>query len=368
MLELDRSLVEEIGFNPYYYSFDNKKYIDLASNNYLGLAENEKVKESAIDAIRKYGTSMCGTPIATGYIELFEETERRLSEFVNLDQTIIFPSCYQANNGIFGVLANKEDIIIFDRFAHSSLIQGIKAVGCKISPFLHNDMNHLEQILSRSQSFKQLFVVTESVFSTEGSIAPFKEIDLLCKKYNAVPIVDDSHAIGVIGKDGKGILQYQSITDFNGIYTASLGKAFANNGGMVAGNNKTIEYLRHYCPQLIYSTAIAPASLGGINGVLDVLAADFEELSSRMWRYKNLIYNSIDNIIKSEAPINSINTGTAKETILLSKKLFENGILSTPFIEPSVPKNEGIVRLIAGAGLSEEQIKCVVEKIKNISL
>jgi len=370
MLEVDKSLAEKVGFNPYYSIFDNKVYIDLASNNYLGLAEHEKVKSSAVSAIQKYGVSMCGTPIATGYTELFKDTEERLSKFVGLDDTIIFPSCYQANNGFFSILANKEDFVIVDRLAHSSLIQGIKMIGCKITPFLHNDMNHLESILKRSGKFKRIFVVTESVFSTEGSIAPLDIIAVLCENYGAVPVVDDSHGIGVIGENGKGVLERFNLSNFNGIYTASLGKAIANTGGMVSGNGKIIEYLRYYCSQLVYSTALPPAVLGGINGALDVIASDFGKLSDTMWNYKRLIYNEIggltDKLIKSESPINAVKTNSAEETLKLTKKLFENRIYVTPFIEPSVPVDCGVVRMIAGAGLTEEQVKCAINKIKNI--
>ncbi len=366
MLELDRSLVNEIGFNPYYNIHDSMQmqYIDLASNNYLGLATDERLKAAVILATEKYGTSMCGKPIATGYISLYKQVEHKLADLVGLDEAIIFPSCYQANNGIFATLANKDDLIIVDRYIHSSLVQGIKAVGCRINPFMHNDMNHLEKILFRSHNYRQIFVVTESVFSTEGSIAPVHNMIALCEKYNAIAVIDDSHGIGVLGDKGSGILEYFNIKDFQGIYTASLGKALANSGGMVGGNKKIIEYLRYYCPQLIYSTAITPPTLGGISGALDIIQTDFNELRIKIWAYKELIVESIKNIQKSQAPINTISTGSARDTLMLSKRLFDQGILSTPFIEPSVPKNSGVVRLIAGAGLSQLQVDQAIEKIK----
>lgn len=363
---LDRSLVEDIDFNPYYQIMDKNTYIDLASNNYLGLAEDSRIKSAAINAIEKYGTSMCGTPIATGYIDLFKEVEHNLSEFVGLEETIIFPSCYQANNGIFSMLAQKEDVIVVDRYAHSSLMQGIKSVGCKVIPFLHNDMGHLEKVLQRSQKYKHIFVATESVFSTEGSIAPLDKILELCEKFNAMPIVDDSHGIGVIGDNGKGILEHFHIKDFNGIYTASLGKALANSGGMVSASKNKVEVLRHYCPHLIYSTAITPASLGGINAALDVIKKDFEMIKTVLWEYKNEIGEASDLFLDSLTPINALRTGDARTTLLVAKKLFEQGIYTTPFIEPSVPKNEGVVRMIAGAGLTKKQVCYAANKIREI--
>jgi len=247
-LKVDKSLAEKIGFNPYYCNLesglddpliiDGKPFINLASNNYLGLAADARVKQAMIAAILKYGASLCGTPIATGNIDLYQQTEAELARFVGLEAAVVLPSCYQANNGLFTAVAGKDDLIVVDHFAHSSLIQGVKAVGCKIRPFLHNDMDHLQQILKQASKYRHTFIVTESVFSTEGSIAPLNEIVKLAIQYGAIPVVDDSHGIGVIGQGGRGILAESNLGDFQGIYTASLGKALANGGGVIAGKAK----------------------------------------------------------------------------------------------------------------------------------
>lgn len=380
--KLDKNIVEKIGFNPYYrelksalsdpISIEGENFINLASNNYLGLADDERVKEAACRAIKSYGTSLCGTPIATGYIDLFKAVEDKLSVFIGLESLVLLPSCYQANNGLFSAIAGKEDLIIVDHFAHSSLIEGIKAVGCRIRPFRHNNMEHLEQILKQNSKYRQSFIVTESVFSTDGTIAPFKEIVALASKYNALPIIDDSHGLGVIGKSGKGILEEASIDNYRGIYTASLGKAFANSGGIIAGPKSIIEYLRYYCPHLVYSTALPPSSLGGIEKVIDIIEKDFDNISKRMWNYRNNISNCLTlngfKLAEGKAPITSIVTRSSGATIYLAKKFYENKILTTPFIAPSVPLNQGRVRLIAGANLKEESIEKVLKIIKNIGM
>lgn len=378
--QLDESIVRETGFNPYYCQIESalgdpiivqgKEFINLAANNYLGLANDPRVKEAVIKGVRKYGASLCGTPIATGYIDLFKTVEQKLARFIGLEDAIILPSGYQANNGVFPTVAGKEDLIIVDHFAHSSLLQGIKTVGCKIKPFLHNNLEHLKDVLTRSKGYRQVFVVTESVFSTEGSIAPFKEIVDLCAKYDAVPVIDDSHGIGVIGKTGSGILEHQNIIVYQGIYTASLGKALANAGGVIAGKKSLIDHLRYYCSHLVYSTALTPGVLAGVAEVLDIIAAEFPTISNRMWQYRHTIRESLIiaglKVASGEAPINSIIAGNSKDTILLAKKFYEKGILTTPFIAPSVPANEGRVRLIAGANLKEESINQVVKIIKEI--
>lgn len=377
---LDTGLEEKAGFNPYYREIqselsdpifiDGESFTNLASNNYLGLAADKRVKEAAIEAIRKYGVSLCGTPIATGYIDLFNKVEARLARFVGLDSAIILPSCYQANNGLFSAIAGKEDLIIIDHYAHSSLIEGVRAAGCKFRPFLHNNIEHLESILEKSSRYRQIFIVTESVFSTDGSIAPLKDLCDIAEKYNVVPVVDDSHGIGVIGKNGRGILEESGVDNYQGIYTASLGKALANSGGIIAGKKDFIDYLRYYCPHLVYSTALPPSVLGGIEKVMDIVESDFQALSTRMWGYKTQISQCLVEkgfkIAEGKAPITSICTGSSEATIIFAKRFFEKKILTTPFVSPSVPVNEGKVRLIAGANLKEETVGVVLDTIEKI--
>lgn len=381
-LEIDRELVEEAGFNPYYPAIqsalddpiiiEGKEFINLASNNYLGLANDKRVVEASVSMLQKYGASMCATPVASGYPDCYYKLERKLSEFLGIEASLIYPSCYQANNGIFTALVKKEDLVIIDHYAHSSLVEGVRAVGCKIRPFLHNDMNSLERILQKSTHKNQVFVITESVFSTEGAIAPFKEIIVLCEKYNAIPVIDDSHGIGVLGESGKGILEHAGIKNYQGIYTASLGKALANAGGVVSGPKKLIDYLKYYSSHLVYSTALPPAILGGIDKVLDIIDAEFSIRSKKMCDYQKRISDGLKSfgysITKSVTPITSIIGGTSLDTVLISKKLCENRILSTPFIYPSVPPNGGKVRLIAGANLKEETIEQAIRIFQEMQI
>ena len=287
-LAMDMSLADRTGFNPYYLKMvrggrgelkvDQKGFFDLASNDYLGLATNPRIKTAMIDAVNRFGSSFCGTPIAAGYAAILAELESSIAGMTGLEAAVIFPSCYQANSSLFCSIADANDVVAVDHFAHASLIQGIRASGARIKPFLHNDTHHLEKQLAAAQSHRRIFVVTESVFSTEGSIAPFDEICRLCAQYNAIPIVDDSHGIGVIGKNGRGILEYKNIRGYDGIYTASLGKALANAGGVIAGRADFIEYLRYNCSGLIYSTALAPVNAGGLLASIAIILDEFPAL------------------------------------------------------------------------------------------
>ncbi len=379
---LDMSLVEQASFNPYYpvvhsgldetLEIGGSRFIDLASNNYLGLANDPRLKAACHEALDRYGASMCATPIASGYTELYHRLERRLSDFAGMEASLIYPSCYQANNGLFPAIAGREDIAVIDRNAHSSLIEGVRAAGCKIWPFLHNDLGHLEKVLRKLGKYRQVFVVTESVFSTEGAIAPFRGIVELCERYGALPVIDDSHGIGVLGSSGKGILEHAGITDFQGIYTASLGKALANAGGVVCGKRSLIDYLRYYSSHLVYSTSILPVALAGIEKVLEIIGDEFPALSRRLWHNTGAVAGALRsggfNLCDSETPIVSIRAGGSLETLVLARELYRNHILSTPFIYPSVPRNEGRIRLIAGANLSEGTIRKAQEVFQELKV
>ena len=377
---LDDTVAREAGFNPYYpliqsrlgdpVIIDGKPYVNLASNNYLGLADDSRLADAAIEAIRKYGVSMCATPVASGYSDLFREAEIALSGFTGLEASLIFPSCYQANNGLFKAIAGPDDMFLFDRSAHSSLVEGVRSSGCANRPFRHNDLEHLEAILKRQEQHTQVFVVTESVFSTEGAMAPFRELYDLCLRYGAVPVIDDSHGIGVIGKRGRGILEYAGITDYQGIYTASLGKALAVSGGVVSGKSSLINYMRYYTSHLVYSTAIMPAALGALLCVLQIIDEEFTEISAKFWNHANRLSGALKcsgyRLTDSQAPISSICPGNSVQTLRMAKMFFMEGILTTPFIYPSVPENCGRIRLIAGANLGEPSIGKAVRVIKNV--
>ncbi len=376
-----QKIKEETSFDPYYSCLDSalsdkiiiegKEYINLASNNYLGLADDQRVKEAVIESINKYGVSLCGTPIAVGYSSVGKRVERRLAEFVGVEETILLPSCYQANNGIFDMLAEKEDIIIFDHYIHSSLLQGIQSASCRNRAFLHNNLVHLEGILEKAQNYNHRWIVTESVFSTEGQLAPVDQLLDLCEKYNCTLVVDDSHGIGVIGSGGRGALKLNGINNSKRVvYTASLGKAIANLGGVIGADKETIEYLRYYFPHLIYSTALPPMVISGVEKVLDILKKDYEEINNKVWEYKKLIGEALVKkgfeIVESKSPINSIIGGDKINTINIAKKFFEKGILVTPFVEPSVPPKEGRIRIIAGANLTSDTITNVIKIIEDL--
>jgi 7-keto-8-aminopelargonate synthetase-like enzyme len=380
-LAIDKSPLEALGFNPYYLPLgglrhgrpqvEGETYFDLASNDYLGLASDQRIHGAMIEAIREYGASMCGTPIATGYARILAELELQLARFTGLEAALVFPSCYQANVALFSCIATPQDVILVDHYAHASLGQGIKAVGCKVKPFLHNDMEHLERHLAAAAGFRQIFVVTESVFSTEGSLAPLGVIVELCGRYKAIPVVDDSHGIGVLGKTGRGILEEKDIADYPGIYTASLGKALGNAGGMIAGKHLLVDALRYSCPGLIYSTALPPGCAGGVLCAIEIIRREFGRIGATMWQNHRHLLETLRrrgfDLRSGPAPIAAIHGESAEHTIALARQFFNHRILTTPFVPPSVPDGKGTLRLILGAKLDDGGVKELMRAMDRLS-
>jgi len=378
----EEKLVEQLQYNPYYQKLDSgagntvqinqADYINLASNNYLGFSYHPEILEQMKQTIEQYGASMCGTPVACGNVDLYDKTAKDFNKFLGLEDTIIYPSCYQANVGIISTLVKPTDIVVVDRSSHASLLDGIKATRCKVRPFKHNDMDHLRKIMTKTSDYNNVFVVTESVFSTEGSIAPFDIICDICKKYDAIPIIDDSHGIGVIGKSGRGILEEKGIEDFEGIYTASTGKALGIAGGVVCSVFEVIEFLRYNSSSLLYSTAIPPVLLSATSKALEILDITGRELVEKLNRNRDFLLKNLTElgykVTDSEAPICSVIAGTGENTFLMSKLLYDMKILTTPFIFPSVAKNKGVIRMIPRADLTEKQLEEIIKVFKTIKL
>jgi len=369
-LYIDTSLADDLSFNPYYAQLENglgdkanlagQPILDLASNNYLGLANDPRVLTAAKVALEENGLSLCGTPIATGANRLYNELCRKLEKFLGLERALIYPSCYQANMGLFTSLAGKQDVILVDQFAHASLLQGISTTGCKVMPFLHNNMDHLKKLLGRCEKYRRILVVSESVFSTRGTICPLALMHSLAREYGALTVIDDSHGIGVLGVQGHGILEHENIQSFSGIYTASLGKALAGQGGVVAASAEIMDYLSYSNASLIYSTALSPPIIGGLLEILRIIDTEFSAKRLKLDSNRTQLLQSASHAglqtITGEAPIVGVQQGSDRATLLLARELFKRRVFATPFLPPSVPPNQGVVRLIANAGLSEEQM------------
>ncbi|MGW8161325.1 MAG: aminotransferase class I/II-fold pyridoxal phosphate-dependent enzyme, partial [Desulfobulbales bacterium] len=325
-LQIDLHLAQELSFNPYYGELQaglgkttqvaGTPILDLASNNYLGLANDQRVVDAAGAALAENGLSLCGTPIAIGANRLYNMLCRKLEAFLGLERAVLYPSCYQANMGLFASLAGKQDVILVDQFAHASLLQGMRITRARIMPFAHNDMDYLKKLLGRCEKYRRVLVVSESVFSTRGTICPLARMHALAEEFGALSVIDDSHGLGVLGAQGRGILEHEDIQSYSGIYTASLGKALGGQGGVVAAPAEIMEYLRYANEALIYSTALTPPVIGGLLEVLRIIAAEFPARSAKLAANRMLLLETAGRAglktIAGDAPIIGVMQGSER--------------------------------------------------------
>lgn len=378
-LYIDKTLADEAHFNPYYRQvetnlgrkiiIDGKSLISLGSNDYLGIANSEELKKSAQETINKYGISMCGTPIVVGYTKIHKDLEEKIADFLQQDEALIFPSGYQANLSIFHLLASKEDVIIVDRYAHASLVQGARASRARLFRFPHNNIEGLEKFLKSSQSCRMRFIAVDGLYSTEGDIALLDKIVELAKKYKAFTIVDDAHGIGVLGKTGRGSLEVFNVLGKIDLVSGSFGKALACSGGFIATNYQVADFFRYRCGPLIYSTVLPPLLAATTITAID-LVKEADEKRQKLAQNKERLYAELKEmgylLTNSITPLFSIISKEAKQTIRLARDLYKKGVYTTPFIPPSVPGGHSCLRCIPHANLEEADIDYVIEAFREL--
>ncbi len=378
-LKQDLRLEKRVGFNPYYRPVhsalgrrvvvDDREVINLGSNDYLGLTSRPEMKQAALEAIERFGLSMCCTPIVLGYSEMLQDLEQKLAELFGKEDALVFPSGYQANEGVFSVLAEEGDAIIMDALTHASLIQGARATPAKEYHYPHNNMELLEALLKNQQDKRRRFIAVDGLFSTEGDVALLDEIVALARKYDAIVIVDDAHGLGVLGETGRGSLELKGVLGRVDIVTGSLGKALGSCGGFIAGDGDEIKELRYYCSNYIYSTALPPVMAAPAIKALELLDKTDAE-RKRLWANKDKLYKAVKDmgysLTPSNTPLFSVMSEDPEEILLLAKDLMDNGVYGTPFIPPSVPSKHSCLRLIPHAGLTDEDIDAVIEVFEKL--
>lgn len=378
-LYIDKTLADEACFNPYYRKVETglgrkiivegKSLISLGSNDYLGIANSEELKKAAQEVIDKYGISMCGTPIVVGYTKINKELEEKIADFLQQDEALAFPSGYQANLSIFQLLVSKEDVIIADRYAHASLIQGAQFSRAKLFRFPHNDIERLEKILKDSQGCRMRFIAVDGLYSTEGDIALLDKIVELAKDYKAFTIVDDAHGLGVLGKTGRGSLEVFDVLGEIDIVSGSFGKALGCSGGFIATSHQVADFFRYRCGPLIYSTALSPVLAATTITAID-LVKEANDKRQKLIQNKEKLYAELKEmgypLTNSVTPLFSIVSKEATQTIQLARDLYNKGVYTTPFVPPSVPNGRSCLRCIPHANLEEEDIDYVIETFRQL--
>ena len=356
-------------------SFDGKKVINLASNNYLGLTTHPKLREAALAATRKYGVGSGAVRTIAGTMRIHMELEEKIARFKNVEACVVFQSGFAANAGTVSSLLGKEDFIISDSLNHASIIDGARLSRAKILVFRHKDMAHAEeQLASIRDQPGQRVLITDGVFSMDGDIGPLPALCDLAEKYGAIMMVDDAHASGVLGGNGRGTIDHFKVHGRVDIQVGTLSKAIGALGGYVCGTRELIEFLYHRARPFLFSTSHPPSVAATCIAAFDVLEQEPERIeklweNTRFWK-KELGLLGFDiggrTTPASETPITPILIGDGKLTMDFSRELFEQGVLGTGIAFPTVPEGKARIRTIMSATHTQEELQRALEVLARV--
>ena len=372
--------VQERGLYPYFrpigeirgsrVKINGQELIMIGSNNYLGLSHDPRVKEAAKEAIDKFGTSCSGSRFLNGTLSLHEELEHRLAEFVGKESALVYSTGYQSNLGAISVLLGKGDHIFTDRFNHASIMDGIffangvTGGAIKVHRYLHNSMPSLEKRLKEIPHDEPKIIVTDGVFSMEGDIVELPEMKRIAAEHNARIYIDEAHAVGVIGKHGKGTEEHCGISGQADIIMCTFSKSFGSLGGFLAGDFLVIDYIKHLSRPLMFSASMPPGALAAVLKALDIIENELEhvtrlqEITRRMIRgFKDIGFD----VGETETPIIPLMIRDFDRTMLFWKGLFENGVYANPVVSPAVPPDRSLIRTSFMAIHTDEDLERVLE-------
>ncbi|RLC61766.1 MAG: 8-amino-7-oxononanoate synthase [Chloroflexi bacterium] len=343
--------------------------IMIGSNNYLGLTTHPKVRQAAVEATQRYGTSCTGSRFLNGTLELHVELERRLAEFVGTEEALVFSTGYQTNVGTISSLVGRGDFVITDKEDHASIVDGCRLSFGEMRRFRHNDVAHLEHVLSGLPKDAGKLVIVDGVFSMGGDVAPLPEIVPLCQKYGARLMVDDAHSIGVLG-GGRGTAAHFGLTAQVDLMMGTFSKSFASLGGFIAGDADVIHYIQHHARSLIFSASIPPANAAAALAALEVMQEEPERIARVNWigermraEFRQLGFD----VGASETPIVPVIVGDDMRTLLAWKMLYEAGVYTNPVIPPAVPPDSALLRTSYMATHTDEQLDRVLAAFADLS-
>jgi len=345
------------------------RLIMCGSNNYLGLTTHPKVKEAAIDAIRRYGTSCTGSRFLNGTLELHEQLEHELAEWVGKEAALIFSTGMQVNLGTVSAIAGRDDIVILDKDDHASIVDGAFLSFAKIERFRHNDMHHFERVLKSLPEEPGKLVVVDGLFSMEGDLSPLPELVPLAKKYGARVMVDDAHGMGVLG-GGRGTVAHFGMTAEVDLIMSTFSKSFASLGGFVAGEADVISWVKHYARALIFSASMSPANTAAALAALRVMKTEPQH-SERVLKNAEKMRQGFKSMGldtgNSVTPVVPIIVGDDQLTFLFWRRLFEEGVFVNPVIAPAVPQGRQLLRTSYMATHTDQQLDRVLEIFRKVA-
>ena len=349
---------------------DFGEVLNFCSNNYLGLANDYRLIDAAKQALDKYGFGLASVRFICGTQDIHKELEYKISEFFGTEDTILYPSCFDANGGLFETILTKEDAVISDSLNHASIIDGIRLSKAKRYRYLNNDMEDLEQKLIESKDAKIKLIATDGVFSMDGYIAKLDKICSLAEDYNALVMIDDCHATGFVGENGKGSAEYNNVLEKVDIFTSTLGKALGGaSGGFTTGKKEIIDILRQRSRPYLFSNTLAPAIVAASLKVFDIISSSnklITKLNDNKSFFRKKMTNLGFDLKEGDHPIIPVMLYDAKLAQKMAKKLFEKGVYVVGFFYPVVPKDQARIRVQISAAMSMNDIEKAVNAFEEV--
>lgn len=347
---------------------NGKKLIMIGSNNYLGLTNHPKVKEAAINAIKKYGTGCAGSRFLNGTLDIHIELEEKLAKFMRKESALIFSTGFQVNLGVISSLIGKDDVVIIDKMDHASIVDGCRLSFGEVKRYKHNDIEDLERVLKECNG-KPKLVIVDGVFSMEGDIAKLPEVVKLCKKYGARLMVDDAHGIGVLGQTGRGTSEHFGVEEDIDLVMGTYSKSLASIGGFIAGARDVINYIKHFGRAFIFSASPPPASVAAVSAAIDIIENE-PERREQLWRNTNKMLKSFRelefDIGVAETPIIPVIVGEDELAFKFVMILQEEGIFANVAVSPAVPPGKALIRTSYMATHTDEHLDRVLEAFKKV--
>ena len=347
-----------------------RKVINMCANNYLGLSSHPEVVAAAHAGLDHRGYGMSSVRFICGTQDIHRELERKLTEFLGTEDTLLFPSCMDANAGVFEAVLSEQDVMIADRLVHASIVDGMRLCKAMQDTFKHSDMGHLEEKLSEHQDKRFRMVITDGVFSMDGDIAKLDAIVALAEQYDAMVCVDDSHASGFIGKTGRGTHEHCGVVGRIDIITTTLGKALGGaSGGCVSGRRELVEMCRQRARPYLFSNTVAPVIVSGALKVLDLISATTErrdKLEKNTLYWRKLLTDAGFDVKPGESPIVPVMFYNAKLAQNVARDLFAEGIYVVGFFFPVVPKGQARIRTQLSAAHEKHHLDAAIEAFTKV--
>ncbi|MFZ6006235.1 MAG: aminotransferase class I/II-fold pyridoxal phosphate-dependent enzyme [Nitrospirota bacterium] len=347
---------------------NGRKMIMVGSNNYLGLTNHPKVKEAAIEAVKKYGTGCAGSRFLNGTLDIHVKLEEKLASFMRKEAALVFSTGFQVNLGVISALVGKDDAVIIDKMDHASIVDGCRLSYGEVKRFKHNDMSDLERILNENNGRGKL-VVVDGVFSMEGDVINLPEVLKITKKYGARLLVDDAHGIGVLGKTGRGTAEHFGLENEVDLIMGTYSKSLASIGGFIAGDADVIHYIKHFARALIFSASPPPASIAAVSAAVDIIENEPERIE-RLWKNTQKMLKGFKelgfDLGPSETPIIPIIVGEDETAFKFVMMLQEEGVFANVAVSPAVPPGKALIRTSYMATHTDEHLDKVLDAFKKV--